>query len=436
MWITYAIGICTLFFMQSIMTMDMHDAAYQGDHETLIYLIDQGTDVNAVRTEKTPLHVACRRGHLDIVRTLIEHGADVNAGDTFGSPPIEIASQKEHLEIMAMLIHNQADVNARDHFHNTPLHAAVTAGHINAVKMLIECGACVHPKDYLPQEKTLSDYVPQAIASCINTVRSYLTKTRESDIYHVVTPLHRAAFFSYPEITRLLIEEEAPQDIPDPHGQSPVDIAEGDCQMILQDMMPAIYTGNSLQLKKIFADRSPQEKLRYARMACICKRPSLAQAITQTIVDVDALIEISPRSCSDTTWLTRLKHTAQEHGIDHKDMLYIICSYIQSYRNNHNMMHAVAQYRNEHNETILDEMARACIPHALCATISALMQYTDDKSRQAIMQRPYDIIKRQLEQKDRLRSARQFHEAYATARFKMRMWQKATYISLTHAYRT
>ena len=34
-----------------------------------------------VNSDRTPLHKAARKGHIDVVRLLVENGADVNARD-------------------------------------------------------------------------------------------------------------------------------------------------------------------------------------------------------------------------------------------------------------------------------------------------------------------------------------------------------------------
>jgi outer membrane protein assembly factor BamB len=63
---------------------ELFDAARRGDRARVAHLLDAGVDVNAkARYDATALMFASDRGHLDIVRLLVERGADVNIADTF-----------------------------------------------------------------------------------------------------------------------------------------------------------------------------------------------------------------------------------------------------------------------------------------------------------------------------------------------------------------
>ena len=53
----------------------------------------------------TPLHVASRKGSLDLTRLLIDHGADVNChGGRQGSSPLHEASKTGHLDVAQLLL--------------------------------------------------------------------------------------------------------------------------------------------------------------------------------------------------------------------------------------------------------------------------------------------------------------------------------------------
>ena len=58
----------------------LQHAAYFGQEEIAAYLIRRGADVNvASGLGWTSLHLAARRGRLEIVKLLVEHGANVDA---------------------------------------------------------------------------------------------------------------------------------------------------------------------------------------------------------------------------------------------------------------------------------------------------------------------------------------------------------------------
>ena len=82
------------------------DAARTGDRARVVALLDSGVDVNAVtRYGVSALGFAAERGHLDIVRLLVERGADVNVADSFyGSRPIDFALRGGRLDIALYLL--------------------------------------------------------------------------------------------------------------------------------------------------------------------------------------------------------------------------------------------------------------------------------------------------------------------------------------------
>src|SRR5215467_14021541 len=65
-------------------------AARKGDVAALKTFLDHGVDVNAkTRYGATALSYACDKGHLEVVKLLIERGADPNVRDTFyGEVPL------------------------------------------------------------------------------------------------------------------------------------------------------------------------------------------------------------------------------------------------------------------------------------------------------------------------------------------------------------
>lgn len=81
-------------------------AARKGDVEAVKSFLAKGVDVNS-KTEygATALSYASDKGHVAVVRLLLESGADANARDTFyGATPITWASMKGHAEIVGLLL--------------------------------------------------------------------------------------------------------------------------------------------------------------------------------------------------------------------------------------------------------------------------------------------------------------------------------------------
>ena len=63
---------------------------------------------------ETPLHVAARKGHVEIAKLLLERGADPNIGDIYGWAPLHEAAQWGRTEVARLLLKRGANPNAKD----------------------------------------------------------------------------------------------------------------------------------------------------------------------------------------------------------------------------------------------------------------------------------------------------------------------------------
>lgn len=84
----------------------LFEAARNGDRARVAQLLDSGVDVNAhARYEMTALAFAADKGHLDVVKLLVERGADVNALDTFyKSRALDWALSNGHYHVAQYLL--------------------------------------------------------------------------------------------------------------------------------------------------------------------------------------------------------------------------------------------------------------------------------------------------------------------------------------------
>ena len=93
------------------------------------------------RREVTPMHVAARAGHADILSLLLEHGADLDGKGINGQSPLHRASANGALKAGQYLLDHGADINARNNDGWTPLYHARCYKQPEFARMLLERGA-------------------------------------------------------------------------------------------------------------------------------------------------------------------------------------------------------------------------------------------------------------------------------------------------------
>ena len=189
-------------------SVDIHQAAYDGDIQAVKQHLDDGTEVNAKDgTGRTPLHWAAWVGHKEIAELLITAGADVNAKAEFGETPLHTAVSNDHKEIIELLIKEGADVNAvamDDVFSDqTPLDAANKYNQGAVAVLLRKYGGktCVE----------LEALINSAKKGDIEGIKQHLAaggdvsfRNKNGD-----TMLNYAAYLGHKEIVELLVENGA-----------------------------------------------------------------------------------------------------------------------------------------------------------------------------------------------------------------------------------
>ena len=123
----------------------LSESVDKGDITKIQEAIQAGADVNVRnKYDATPLLIASRNGHTEIVKLLLTAKADVNAAEKKqGITPLLIASKKGHTEIVKLLLTAGADVNTMIKVNGidyTPLSIAKKMSHTRIVKLLKKMG--------------------------------------------------------------------------------------------------------------------------------------------------------------------------------------------------------------------------------------------------------------------------------------------------------
>ncbi|KAL2898579.1 Potassium channel SKOR [Bienertia sinuspersici] len=138
---------------ESEIALKVNNAAYYGELNQLKNSLNAGADLKKTDYNgRSPMHIAASRGHVDIVRFLIQEGADVNEPGARiyikdVGPFLCTVVLSEDVEYLKRLLSNGVDPNSRDYDHRTPLHVACSQGLYLMAKPLVEAGAHVLLKD-------------------------------------------------------------------------------------------------------------------------------------------------------------------------------------------------------------------------------------------------------------------------------------------------
>jgi ankyrin repeat protein len=155
----------------------LHYAALCGFPTVVKFLLiehSQEIDTLGFDNNSTALHLACRRGHVEVVYVLLDSGADAEALDKHKSSPLHEASQGGHAELVRILLDRGVDTKSKNYAGHPPVFLALMGGHVPVVKVFIEFGVDIGIKG-------MDEW----------------------------TPLHRALFEGNIEVTRGLLERGA-----------------------------------------------------------------------------------------------------------------------------------------------------------------------------------------------------------------------------------
>lgn len=122
----------------------LHLAAKLGHVDIVDELLARGVDIEQGQVPfcKTALWSACERGHAEVVERLLSAGALVNTVDKNDVSALAIASKRGHKDVVDLLLaHRSIAVNIHSVTGSTALHEASANGHLDVVVALLEKGA-------------------------------------------------------------------------------------------------------------------------------------------------------------------------------------------------------------------------------------------------------------------------------------------------------
>ncbi|XP_037909760.1 ankyrin repeat and KH domain-containing protein mask isoform X3 [Hermetia illucens] len=189
-------------FKESALTL----ACYKGHLNMVRFLLQAGADQEHKTDEMhTALMEASMDGHVEVARLLLDSGAQVNMPTDSFESPLTLAACGGHVELATLLIERGANIEEVNDEGYTPLMEAAREGHEDMVALLLSKGANINATTEETQETALT------LACCggFMEVAEFLIKQGADLELGASTPLMEAAQEGHTDLVRYLLENGA-----------------------------------------------------------------------------------------------------------------------------------------------------------------------------------------------------------------------------------
>jgi len=118
----------------------LHRATINNNKILVEFLLSKGAKPNEIDNKgKTPLYWASRKGHVEVVKLLLDaHDANVNVADVWGDTPLIWAVIRGHIDVVKLLLKvPRINVNKQNRWGQPPLKWASFYGHTEILKLLL-----------------------------------------------------------------------------------------------------------------------------------------------------------------------------------------------------------------------------------------------------------------------------------------------------------
>ena len=135
---------------------DFVSACEEGDHHRAKTFLDLGHDMHAQigSGDFRALHMAVRKGHIEVVQVLLDHGASIEERINIDiGTPLHTAILHNKISMVELLLRNGACVSANDRLGRQPIHLASRYGSLEILRLLLTKGAtpdCADNRGYRP----------------------------------------------------------------------------------------------------------------------------------------------------------------------------------------------------------------------------------------------------------------------------------------------
>ncbi|XP_078225927.1 ankyrin repeat domain-containing protein 6 isoform X15 [Callithrix jacchus] len=198
-------------------------AAYKGQTENVVQLINKGAKVAVTKHGRTPLHLAANKGHLPVVQILLKAGCDLDVQDDGDQTALHRATVVGNTEIISALIREGCALDRQDKAGNTALHLACQNSHSQSTRVLLLAGSRADLKNNAG-DTCLHVAARYNHLSIIRLLLSAFCSVHETN-QAGDTALHVAAALNHKKVAKILLEAGADTTIVNNAGQTPLETA-------------------------------------------------------------------------------------------------------------------------------------------------------------------------------------------------------------------
>ncbi|RSL74690.1 hypothetical protein CEP51_011483 [Fusarium floridanum] len=229
----------------------LHLAAYFGLEEVVRHSLVSQDPNHCDGTGMTALSWAAAKGHIDVVRILLEHNTvdtEIDKADEYGYTPLHVAASNGHTITVEFLLEKGANPQAADRHGRTPLSWAAGEGHTEVVSALLAQG--LHGDVDMADEKGRSPLLLGAQRGYHTVVWLLLAAGAAVDKRDNFgrTPLSWAV--RYPQVAEILLQANADMNAVDIHQRSPLSYAAARaCEMTVSVLLERGANANTADIE-------------------------------------------------------------------------------------------------------------------------------------------------------------------------------------------
>ncbi|XP_064381963.1 uncharacterized protein LOC135330913 isoform X1 [Halichondria panicea] len=247
-----ALHVRIFFNAQKKLAKDLSEAVVNYDVIKVRSLLGKGADPNHQLywsdewAELPPLHFACQKGNLEIVKILATHGAHIDKGDgKLNRVPLHYASRR--VEVVKYLIQElKCSTDMRDKDNMTPLQRACMWGKKDVVQYLVEERKMdVDVRDnqgQSPLDNVLEGLDDSYLEGCVDVALYLMSRGCACGDEDKARLLCVACDFGKLGVVKELVEQYKvdPNSVTDDYGETPLDLATQEGHTEIADYLKSL----------------------------------------------------------------------------------------------------------------------------------------------------------------------------------------------------